>query len=169
MVEKYKQKYPHEGHEFMNFLQDGLPSEWESVLPKFSQSDPIDATRGYSEKCLNRIANVIPGLTGGTGSGMGSYLLEALSDRYSKKLVQKYSVFPNQMETSDVVIQPYNSLLTFKRLTLNADCVVVLDNTALNRIAVDHLHLPNPTFAQTSLQTTFQRPSNFPLFCFPLC
>eukprot|EP01018_Ginkgo_biloba_P004369 Gb_39659 [translate_table: standard] len=82
--------------------------------------------------------------------GMGSYLLEALNDRYSKKLVQTYSVFPNQMETSDVVVQPYNSLLTLKRLTLNADCVVVLDNTALNRIAVDRLHIPNPTFAQTN-------------------
>ncbi|KAJ7570509.1 hypothetical protein O6H91_01G123400 [Diphasiastrum complanatum] len=89
-------------------------------------------------------------IAGGTGSGMGSYLLEALNDRYSKKLVQTYSVFPNQMETSDVVVQPYNSLLTLKRLTLNADCVVVLDNTALNRIAVDRLHIPNPTFAQTN-------------------
>lgn len=37
---------------------------------------------------------------------------------------------------SDVVVQPYNSILTLKRLTLNADAVVVLDNTALNRIAV---------------------------------
>lgn len=81
---------------------------------------------------------------------MGSYLLETLNDRYSKKLVQTYSVFPNQMETSDVVVQPYNSLLTLKRLTLNADCVVVLDNTALNRIAVERLHLTNPTFAQTN-------------------
>lgn len=81
---------------------------------------------------------------------MGSYLLETLNDRYSKKLVQTYSVFPNQMETSDVVVQPYNSLLTLKRLTLNADCVVVLDNTALNRIAVERLHLSNPTFAQTN-------------------
>lgn len=83
-------------------------------------------------------------------AGMGSYLLETLNDRYSKKLVQTYSVFPNQMETSDVVVQPYNSLLTLKRLTLNADCVVVLDNTALNRIAVERLHLTNPTFAQTN-------------------
>lgn len=81
---------------------------------------------------------------------MGSYLLETLNDRYSKKLVQTYSVFPNQMETSDVVVQPYNSLLTLKRLTLNADCVVVLDNTALTRIAVERLHLTNPTFAQTN-------------------
>lgn len=29
---------------------------------------------------------------GGTGSGMGSYLLEALNDRYPKKLLQTYSV-----------------------------------------------------------------------------
>lgn len=42
---------------------------------------------------------------------------------------------------SDVVVQPYNSLLTLRRLTSCADCVVVLDNTALNRIAADRLHL----------------------------
>ena len=50
----------------------------------------------------------------------------------------------------DVVVQPYNSLLTLKRLTLNSDCVVVLDNTALNRIAVDRLHIDNPSFSQTN-------------------
>lgn len=66
MLEKYKQKYPREGKEFTTFLQGGLPSDWESALPKFSKSDPIDATRGYSEKCLNRIAKVIPGLIGGS-------------------------------------------------------------------------------------------------------
>lgn len=42
---------------------------------------------------------------------------------------------------SDVVVQPYNSLLTLRRLTSCADCVVVLDNTALNRIAAERLHL----------------------------
>merc|ERR1712159_858528 len=89
-------------------------------------------------------------IAGGTGSGMGSFLLEALNDRYPKKLLQTYSVFPNQTETSDVVVQPYNSLLTLKRLTLNADCVVVLDNTALNRIAAERLNLDNPTFAQVN-------------------
>ncbi|KAK7073339.1 Tubulin gamma-2 chain [Halocaridina rubra] len=87
-------------------------------------------------------------IAGGTGSGLGSYLLERLNDRYPKKLIQTYSVFPNQDEISDVVVQPYNSLLTLKRLTRNADCVVVLDNTALNRIAVDRLHITNPSFSQ---------------------
>lgn len=28
---------------------------------------------------------------------------------------------------SDVVVQPYNSLLTLKRLTQNADCVVSIE------------------------------------------
>lgn len=54
-------------------------------------------------------------IAGGTGSGLGSYLLERLNDRYPKKLVQTYSVFPNQDEMSDVVVQPYNSLLTTLR------------------------------------------------------
>jgi tubulin gamma len=57
-------------------------------------------------------------------------------------------VFPNQSESSDVVVQPYNSLLTLKRLTHHADAVVVLDNTALDRIAVERLHVENPSFAQ---------------------
>lgn len=87
-------------------------------------------------------------IAGGTGSGMGSYLLERLNDHFPKKLIQTYSVFPNQSETSDVVVQPYNSMLTLKRLTLNADCVVVLDNTALNRIAVERMHIENPTNSQ---------------------
>ena len=95
-------------------------------------------------------------IAGGTGSGMGSYVLEKLADRFPKKLVQTYSVFPNQEDkgdnamgyVSDVVVQPYNSILTLKRLTQSADCVVVLDNTALNRIATDRLHINNPSLTQ---------------------
>ena len=92
-------------------------------------------------------------IAGGTGSGMGSYVLEKLADRFPKKLVQTYSVFPNQESNndsmvSDVVVQPYNSILTLKRLTQSADCVVVLDNTALNRIATDRLHINNPSLTQ---------------------
>lgn len=46
------------------------------------------------------------------------------------------------------MVQPYNSLLTLKRLTESADCVMVLDNTALNRIATERLHIQNPSFTQ---------------------
>jgi len=86
-------------------------------------------------------------IAGGTGSGLGSFLLERLNDRFPKKLIQTYSVFP---ESSDVVVQPYNSLLASKRLIEHADSVVVLDNSALTRIAADRLHVQDPSFVQTN-------------------
>lgn len=35
--------------------------------------------------------------------GMGSYVLEKLADRYPKKLVQTYSVFPNQVSQQNLI------------------------------------------------------------------
>lgn len=64
-------------------------------------------------------------IAGGTGSGLGSYLLERMNDRYPKKLIQTYSVFPDTAG-DNVVVNPYNSLLAMRRLTENADSVVSL-------------------------------------------
>eukprot|EP01065_Artemidia_motanka_P049831 TRINITY_DN837_c0_g1_i1.p1 TRINITY_DN837_c0_g1~~TRINITY_DN837_c0_g1_i1.p1 ORF type:complete len:459 (+),score=172.61 TRINITY_DN837_c0_g1_i1:76-1452(+) len=90
-------------------------------------------------------------IAGGTGSGLGSYLLERLSDSWPKKLIQTYSVFPadnsnkgSEVGSGDVVVQPYNSILTLKRLTLCADSVVVLDNNALNRVAEESFKCEKP-------------------------
>jgi tubulin gamma len=88
-------------------------------------------------------------IAGGTGSGLGSFVLERLNDKFPKKLIQTYSVFPNTQE-GEVVVQPYNSLLTLKRLTDHADSVVVLDNGALARISADRLHTQTPSFDQTN-------------------
>ncbi|KAI1315625.1 gamma-tubulin [Mortierella claussenii] len=116
--------------------------EAEEILEKLDrEADGSDSLEGFM---------LLHSIAGGTGSGLGSFLLERLNDRYPKKLIQTYSVFPNNQETSDVVVQPYNSMLSLKRLTQNADCVVVLDNAALTRIACDRLHIENPTFAQTN-------------------
>lgn len=87
-------------------------------------------------------------IAGGTGSGLGSFLLERLNDRFPKKIIQTYSVFPDT--TDDVVVAPYNSLLSLRRLTQNADAVTVLDNGALTRIAADTLHVQEPSFEQTN-------------------
>jgi len=47
-------------------------------------------------------------------------------------------------------VQPYNSILTLKRLTVNADCVTVLDNEALSRIVADRMKIATPTWEQTN-------------------
>lgn len=69
--------------------------------------------------------------------------------RFPKKLVQTYSVFPNLDEMSDVVVQPYNSLLTLKRLTQNADCVVMLSLQIVHRLPpfFPLLRFPQLTFS----------------------
>ncbi|KAI3416678.1 Transketolase [Psidium guajava] len=62
----YQIKYPQEAIEFRILLSGGLLPGWENSLPRWSPSDPVDATRGYSEKCLNQLAKVLPGLIGGS-------------------------------------------------------------------------------------------------------
>ena len=41
-------------------------------------------------------------------------------------------------------------MLTLKRLTQCADAVVVLDNTALTKIAVERMHVANPSFDEVN-------------------
>ncbi|KAJ4980054.1 hypothetical protein NE237_010834 [Protea cynaroides] len=62
----YQSKYPQEAVEFKTLLNGGLLSGWENALPEWSTYDLVDATRGYSEKCLNNLAKVLPGLIGGS-------------------------------------------------------------------------------------------------------
>jgi tubulin gamma len=116
-------------------------SVYEDIMEMLDrEADGSDSLEGFT---------LCHSIAGGTGSGMGSYLLERLSDRYPKKLIQTYSVFPDP-RAGDVVVQPYNSLLTLKRLILHADSVVVLDNTALNQVATERLRIEQPTFAHTN-------------------
>lgn len=89
-------------------------------------------------------------IAGGTGSGLGSFILERLRDRHPKKLLQTYSVFPNQEKGSDVVVQPYNSILTLERLISCADATVVLDNTALDRVLAERLEANEISFAESN-------------------
>lgn len=104
------------------------------------EADGSDSLEGFM---------LLHSIAGGTGSGLGSFMLERLNDRFPKKLIQTYSVFPNTQE-GDVVVQPYNSMLSMRRLTQNADSVVVLDNGALSKIAADRLHVQAPSFQQTN-------------------
>ncbi|KAJ5883087.1 Tubulin gamma chain [Penicillium subrubescens] len=100
------------------------------------EADGSDSLEGFM---------LLHSIAGGTGSGLGSYLLERMNDRFPKKLIQTYSVFPD-MQTTDVVVNPYNSLLSMRRLAQDADSVVVLDNGALSRIAGDRLHMRQDSF-----------------------
>ncbi|KAL6940470.1 gamma-tubulin [Hanseniaspora vineae] len=83
-------------------------------------------------------------VAGGTGSGLGSQLLEMLSDRYYKKLTTTYSVFPST--ESDVVVQPYNTILTLRRLIENSDACIVFDNNSLMNLSSSVFRNSNTSF-----------------------
>ncbi|KAG6466266.1 hypothetical protein ZIOFF_075937 [Zingiber officinale] len=130
---EYRNLYNHENI-FLSDHGGGAGNNWASGYHQGEQvvddiMDMVDREADGSDSLEGFV--LCHSIAGGTGSGMGSYLLETLNDRYRKKLVQTYSVFPNQMETSDVDVQPYNPLLTLKRLALNADCVIVLNNMGI--------------------------------------
>ena len=68
-------------------------------------------------------------LGGGTGSGLGSYIIKDLADVYPTVFRFSTCVFPS--EDDDVVTSPYNSMLALNVLIENADCVLPVDNQAL--------------------------------------
>ncbi|KAI3406682.2 TUB4 [Candida oxycetoniae] len=88
------------------------------------------------DKCDNLSQfQLIHSVAGGTGAGVGSKILEVLQDRYTnKKLITTVSVFPSNDKTSDVVVQPYNTVLTLQRLIECSDATFVFHNDALNNI-----------------------------------
>lgn len=88
------------------------------------------------DKCDNPSAfQLFHSVAGGTGSGVGSFLLQLLNDRYGhKKLVNTFLIFPANDKTSDVVVQPYNTMLTLKRLIDFSDATFVFDNDSLNSV-----------------------------------
>lgn len=64
LMEKYKLKYPDEYKDLMDSINNKITVNLEDILPKYSK-EKIDATRNYSNQCLNSIAKVIPNIIGG--------------------------------------------------------------------------------------------------------
>lgn len=124
----------------------GAGNQWvEGYLKgKRALDDVLDIIDRELDSCDNLEGfQLIHSVSGGTGAGFGSFLLETLSDRYSKKLIQTYSIFGN----SEVVVQPYNTMLTLKRLIQNSDANVVFDNKSITTIASNNLKVTSPSYS----------------------
>ena len=62
----YKAKYGAEAAQLEQMLSGKLAEGWEKVLPTYTPEDKADSTRNQSGKCLNALADVVPGLIGGS-------------------------------------------------------------------------------------------------------
>ncbi len=132
--------------------------------------------------CLDRIRKLADNCTGlqgflvfnavggGTGSGLGSLLLERLSVDYGKKSKLGFTVYPSpQVSTS--VVEPYNSVLSTHSLLEHTDVSILLDNEAIYDICRRSLDIERPTYTNLNRlvsQVCFALRC-FWCFIFPLC
>jgi tubulin beta len=112
----------------------GTDSNWGRGFYQDGRSisdDVMKALRREVEKC-ERLQGfqLTHSLGGGTGSGLGSLLMQRIKEEYCDSVVSTYSVFPSD-KVSSVEVEPYNCIFALSHLTENAEIVTVLDNEAL--------------------------------------
>jgi tubulin beta len=87
---------------------------------------------------------LVHSLGGGTGSGLGSLLLEKMHEDYAGHIISTWSLFPSP-KVSDVVVEPYNCVLSVPKLIDFAHEVFCIDNDALFDICFNQLELKGTT------------------------
>ena len=102
-----------------------------------------DAANNYARGLQGFL--VFNAVGGGTGSGLGSLLLERLSVDYGKKSKLGFTVYPSP-QISNAVVEPYNSILSTHSLLEHTDVAVMLDNEAIYDICRRQLDIERPTY-----------------------
>ncbi|KAL2621701.1 hypothetical protein R1flu_001906 [Riccia fluitans] len=129
-----------------------------ALAVEFDQTPRLDSVgKEIVDLCLDRIRKLADNCTGlqgflifhavggGTGSGLGSLLLERLSVDYGKKSKLGFPMFPSP-QVSTAVVKPYNSVLSTHSLLEHTDVSVLLDNEAIYDICRRSLNTERPTY-----------------------
>ncbi|XP_007949710.1 tubulin beta-1 chain [Orycteropus afer afer] len=106
----------------------------------------MDVVRGESENCdCLQGFQIVHSLGGGTGSGMGTLLMNKIREEYPDRILNSFSVMPSP-KVSDTVVEPYNAVLSIHQLIQNSDACFCIDNEALYDICFRTLKLTTPTY-----------------------
>ncbi|ETO17487.1 tubulin alpha-3 chain [Reticulomyxa filosa] len=106
--------------------------------------DVNDRLRKLLDMCDNMMGFMIyHSVGGGTGSGLGSLLLEHLAVNYRKKAKIGFEVYPSS-NLSTCMVEPYNATLATHWLLDHTDVSLVLDNEAIYSICLNKLHISKP-------------------------
>ncbi|CAK65272.1 unnamed protein product (macronuclear) [Paramecium tetraurelia] len=114
--------------------------------------------REYIDICLERIRKIVDNCSsfqgfmmlnsvgGGTGSGLGTLLLEKLSVDYCKKSRLSITIYPSP-ETSEAMVEPYNSIFATSSLLEHSEVCIAMDNQALYDICKNGLGVETPKYS----------------------
>ncbi|KAL2612850.1 hypothetical protein R1flu_024542 [Riccia fluitans] len=87
---------------------------------------------------------ILQSMAGGTGAGLGAYLVEALKDEFPSSFILSYSICP--YESGEIIVQNYNVLLTLSHLQSFADGIIIVQNEQLSTICRTLLSIQRPSF-----------------------
>ena len=105
----------------------------------------MECVRRACEQCDSLQAFLMTHSTGGgTGSGLGSYILEQLADSYPGVYRLDQCVLPS-LERDDVVTSPYNAALSLPSILRSSDVVLPCDNQALVEVCDAFYRTQQPT------------------------
>ncbi|KAJ9516047.1 hypothetical protein QJQ45_024433, partial [Haematococcus lacustris] len=106
----------------------------------------LDRIRKLADNCTGLQGFLVfNAVGGGTGSGLGSLLLERLSVDYGKKSKLGFTIYPSP-QVSNAVVEPYNSVLSTHSLLEHTDVAIMLDNEAIYDICRRSLDIERPTY-----------------------
>ena len=111
-------------------------------------------------------------ISGGTGSGFSSVLLERLADEYDRKAKLAFSIYPTEYEhpLSSTIIEPYNAVMHLSQLINHVDISFALENSAIYRVCQQKMRIERPSFSNlnrmiaqviSSLTISLRRSSDF--------
>jgi len=107
----------------------------------------LDRVRKLADQCTGLQGFMIfHAFGGGTGSGLGSLLLERLSVDYGKKSKIEFAVYPSPA-VATAVVEPYNSVLCTHSMNEHSDVAFMVDNEALYDICTRTLKIERPTYS----------------------
>uniref|UniRef100_A0A3P9HUZ0 Tubulin beta chain n=1 Tax=Oryzias latipes TaxID=8090 RepID=A0A3P9HUZ0_ORYLA len=106
----------------------------------------VDRVRHESEGCdCLQGFQLVHSLGGGTGSGMGTLIINKIKEEFPDRIMNTFSIMPSP-KVSDTVVEPYNATLSVHQLLENADATFCIDNEALYDICFRTLKLTTPTY-----------------------
>ena len=106
----------------------------------------MNKIRKLAENCSNLGGFVFTNAVGGgTGSGLGSLLLENICISYDKKLRINFPIYPSS-KLSNNDKEPYNCVFSTHELLEYSDIAIMLDNDALYDICKKKLDIIKPNY-----------------------
>lgn len=127
----------------------GYLGEGREILPEVMARFEIEVDR-----CDNVGGVIVLQSTGGgTGSGLGSLLIEAIKERHPEFPVLSCAILPSP-QVSSVVTEPYNTVFALNTLRRVADACLIFDNEALFQLAHRKWNIESPTVDDLNLLIT---------------